>query len=54
MDREQILSIAEIELADGVDTGEFERFALEEYLPAVAALGLRVSLLRGIRGGGRS
>jgi hypothetical protein len=50
MDREQILSIAEIELADGVDTGEFERFALEEYLPAVAALGLRVSLLRGIRG----
>jgi hypothetical protein len=47
---EQVLSIAEIELAEGIDSGEFERFAVQEYLPALAALGVRVSLLRGIRG----
>jgi hypothetical protein len=50
MDRGEIQSIAEIELREGVDTDEFERFAVQEYLPAVAALGVRVSLLRGVRG----
>jgi hypothetical protein len=47
---EQVLSIADIELAEGVDPVEFERFAVQEYLPALAALGVHVSLLRGIRG----
>jgi hypothetical protein len=50
MDGGQVLSISEIELGEGVDADEFERFAVGQYVPAVAVLGLRVSLLRGIRG----
>jgi hypothetical protein len=50
VDSEQILSVVELELAEGVDNADFERFAVQEYLPAVAALGVRLSLLRGIRG----
>ena len=42
--------VIELELADGVEADRFERFALDEYLPAVASLGMTVSLLRGNRG----
>src|SRR5947207_1507940 len=51
----EVLAIVEIELADGVDSDEFERFALREYVPSVAELGVAVTLVRGHRGpGGRA
>jgi hypothetical protein len=45
-----VLGVIEIELADQVDPDEFERFALQEYLPTVASLGMACRLLRGNRG----
>src|SRR5713226_3845035 len=46
----KVVRVIELELADGVEADRFERFALDEYLPAVASLGITVSLLRGNRG----
>jgi hypothetical protein len=45
-----VVGVTEIELADRVDPQEFERFALQEYLPTVASLGITCHLLRGNRG----
>jgi hypothetical protein len=46
----KVVRVVELELADGVEADRFERFALDEYLPAVASLGVTVTLLRGNRG----
>src|SRR6266700_4040064 len=46
----KVVGVIELELADGVEADRFERFTLDEYLPAVACLGMTVSLLRGNRG----
>jgi hypothetical protein len=43
----KVVRVVELELADGVEADRFERFALDEYLPAVASLGVTVTLLRG-------
>jgi hypothetical protein len=47
---DNVMTVTELELAEGVEADDFERFALEEYLPTVATLGISVSLLRGDRG----
>ncbi len=46
----KVVCVIELELADGVEADRFERFTLDEYLPAVASLGMTVALLRGDRG----
>src|SRR5258708_21144129 len=46
----KVVCVIELELADGVEADRFERFALDEYLPSVASLGMTVTLLRGNRG----
>jgi hypothetical protein len=45
-----VLGVIEIEVADPITADEFERFALQEYLPTVATLGVVCRLLRGNRG----
>jgi hypothetical protein len=46
----KVIGVTELELADGVEADRFERFALDEYLPVAASLGMNVALLRGNRG----
>jgi hypothetical protein len=46
----KVVGVIELELADGVEADRFERFALDEYFPAVASLGTPIALLRGNRG----
>jgi hypothetical protein len=46
----KVVRVSELDLADGIDSDSFEQFALQEYLPTLATLGMTVSLLRGDRG----
>ena len=46
----KVFKVSEIELASGVTAEEFERFAVEEYLPAAAFSGMKAHFLRGNRG----